>query len=74
MLLPGGDAAIKAPWRTAVSYLHSAFDGHLPELPFLKGLEVDQVSEMVAQGQICFRYNLTHHKVYFPSRRGVLLK
>ncbi|MCF7840413.1 MAG: carbamoyltransferase HypF [Candidatus Marinimicrobia bacterium] len=27
MLLPGGDAAIKAPWRTATAYLYQAFNG-----------------------------------------------
>lgn len=37
--LPGGDAAIRAPWRTAVSYLRLAFGpdrGAWPDLPFLR--------------------------------------
>ncbi len=45
--LPGGDAAIKAPWRTAVSYLLHAFDGELPELQFLENHDVSTVVEMV---------------------------
>lgn len=47
--LPGGDAAIRAPWRTAVSYLYQAFDGHPPELPFMREHPVKQIIEMVAK-------------------------
>jgi hydrogenase maturation protein HypF len=48
--LPGGDAAIRAPWRTAVSYLRHAFGDELPELPWFKGLPVAAVVEMLDKG------------------------
>jgi len=45
--LPGADAAIKAPWRTAVSYLYKTYGKVLPELPFLENHNVSQIIEMV---------------------------
>ena len=33
--MPGGNTAIKEPWRMAVAHLHKAFAGCLPELSFL---------------------------------------
>ncbi|ACF13615.1 (NiFe) hydrogenase maturation protein HypF [Chloroherpeton thalassium ATCC 35110] len=47
MPLPGGDAAIKAPWRTGISYLMKSFDGKLPELPFLPEHNTEMVCDMV---------------------------
>ncbi len=45
--LPGGDAAIRAPWRTAVSYLRHAFGDDLPKLPWMADLPVAAVVEML---------------------------
>jgi hydrogenase maturation protein HypF len=53
MPLPGGDAAVKAPWRTGLGYLHAAFAGRIPELPFLQGHSVGGVVEMLARGLNC---------------------
>lgn len=40
--LPGGDKAIEQPWRTALAYLWRAFEGEIPELPFLRGVQRSQ--------------------------------
>ena len=45
--LPGADAAIKAPWRTAVSYLYKTYGNILPELPFLKNLDVLPIIDVI---------------------------
>lgn len=45
--LPGGDAASKEPWRIAVSYLYSAFDGDIPSLKYFEDLPVKQIREMI---------------------------
>ncbi len=45
--LPGGDAAVQAPWRTALSYLHAAYGAELPDLPFMAALECGPILTMV---------------------------
>lgn len=47
MPLPGGDAAIKSPWRTAVSYLHKTFNGSIPNLPFIDNHDIKPIVEMI---------------------------
>lgn len=47
MKLPGGDAAIKSPWRTAVSYLHKTYPDGLPDLPFLKDHDIEPIIEII---------------------------
>jgi hydrogenase maturation protein HypF len=50
--LPGGDAAVKAPWRTAVSCLRQALGGdpsRWPELPFLADKQVTPVLEILSR-------------------------
>ena len=55
MPLPGGDAAIKAPWRTAAGYLYKAFDGEIPELPFMEKHEIEPIIEMVSKDVNCIQ-------------------
>jgi len=48
--LPGGDAAVQAPWRTALSYLHAAYGADLPDLPFMADHECGPILAMVQKG------------------------
>ena len=48
--LPGGDAAVQAPWRTALSYLHAAHGAEVPDLPFMADHECGPILAMVQKG------------------------
>lgn len=45
--LPGGDAAVQAPWRTAVSYLFAAYGEDAPDLPFMADHDCGMIRTMV---------------------------
>jgi len=45
--LPGGDSAIKSPWRTAVSYLYSTFKEQIPNLHFIDQHNIEPIIEML---------------------------
>jgi len=51
--LPGGAAAIKAPWRMAVSYLYQAFGQGFRDLdiPFLAAIDLKQADILVAMAR-----------------------
>ncbi|MBT4033627.1 MAG: carbamoyltransferase HypF [Candidatus Marinimicrobia bacterium] len=47
MPLPGGEAAIKSPWRIGLSYLHQVFDSNLPDSPALKDRDIQPIIQML---------------------------
>ncbi len=53
--LPGGDTAIKAPWRTALSYSRHAFGSHIPDLPVFASQASAPVLEMLEANINCPR-------------------
>lgn len=53
MLLPGGDAAVKVPWRLALAYLDMAHNGSAPVLPFMAGHDLDPVREIIKHKLNC---------------------
>lgn len=59
--MPGGAAAIKAPWRMAISYLYQAFgEGfHDLDFPFLSAVDPKQADILVAMMQQALNAPLT---------------
>ncbi|NQV43213.1 MAG: carbamoyltransferase HypF [Candidatus Marinimicrobia bacterium] len=47
MPLPGGEAAIKSPWRIGLSYLHQVFGNNLPDVPALKDRDIQPIIQML---------------------------
>ena len=47
MPLPGGEAAIKSPWRIGLSYLHQVFGKNLPDIPTLKDRDIQPIIQML---------------------------
>jgi hydrogenase maturation protein HypF len=53
--LAGGDAAVRQPWRVALSYIHDAFGSRLPDLPLWEHIPPRTLS--VAQTALRQRLN-----------------
>lgn len=49
MPLPGGEAAIKAPWRTGLSYLYQTFGSNLPDLSELQSRDTELIVQILKQ-------------------------
>lgn len=50
MPLPGGEAAIREPWRTAVGYLAEIYKDAMPDLDFLRPHDWQPVAEISRRG------------------------
>lgn len=47
MPLPGGEAAIRQPWRAAAGYLHTVFNGKPPQIKSLSAYPLQVIYEMI---------------------------
>ncbi len=47
MPLPGGEAAIKSPWRIGLSYLHQVFGNSFQSVPALKDRDIQPIIQML---------------------------
>ncbi len=47
--LPGGESAIKNPWRIGLSYLHHSFGSNLPDIPAFQDHDLSPVLQMIRQ-------------------------
>ncbi|MBC8377413.1 MAG: carbamoyltransferase HypF [FCB group bacterium] len=47
MPLPGGEAAIRSPWRIGLGYLHQVFGTNLPDIPALKDHDIQPIIQML---------------------------
>ena len=47
MPLPGGEAAIKSPWRIGLSYVYQVFGNNLPDIPGLKEHDFQPIIQML---------------------------
>lgn len=47
MPLPGGEAAIKSPWRIGLSYLYQVFGDNLPAIPALENHDIQPIVQML---------------------------
>jgi len=50
MPLPGGEAAIKSPWRIGLSYLYQVFGENLPHIPSLQDRDNQPIIQILEAG------------------------